>query len=65
MVMALLQKDIREIQQDIADLKEDIASCKNTKSLKRLLKAFQISQESLFEDDFLDEIDLDILFKRK
>jgi len=65
MVMALLQKDIREIQQDIADVKQDIASCENIKSLKRLLKAFQASQEALFEGNFLDEMNLDILFKRK
>ena len=67
-VMRLLQSDITEIQHDIAELKRDIASCKNIKSLKRLLKAFRTSQESLFEDalfedEFLEEMDLDILFK--
>jgi hypothetical protein len=51
-VMALLQTDIRGIEQHIADLKQDIAACKNMKSLKRLLKMYQVDDDSLFEDDF-------------
>lgn len=51
-VMALLQTDIREIEQHIADLRQDIAACDTVKSLKRLLKMYQASQESLFDDDF-------------
>jgi hypothetical protein len=57
-VMSFLQMDIREIQHDIAELKQDIAACKTIKSLKQLLKAYQDSEESLFEDDFPDEPDL-------
>ena len=63
-LMGLLQSDIREIQHDIAEVKQDIASCKNLKSLKRLLKAFRTSQESLWEDDLFDDMDTDMLFGR-
>ena len=43
MVMVFLQSDISEIQQDTAALKQDIASCRDMKSLKQLLKAYQAS----------------------
>jgi hypothetical protein len=51
MVMAFFQEDIREIQQNTAALKKDIAACQDIKSLRRLLKAYRSSHESLFEDD--------------
>lgn len=52
MVMTLFQEDIRGIQQNTAALKKDIAACQDIKSLKRLLKSYRPSRESLFEDDF-------------
>jgi hypothetical protein len=64
-VMALLQMDIREIQQDINALEQDIVSCQNIKSLKRLLKAYRMSQESFFEEDFMNGVNLDSLFKQR
>ena len=51
-VMSFLQSDIRQIQEDIATLKREIAACKDIKTLKQLLKSYQNSRESLFEDDF-------------
>ena len=51
-VMALLQTNIREMEQHIAELKEDIAACDTVKGLKRMLKMYQASQQSLDEDDF-------------
>jgi hypothetical protein len=52
MVMAFFQEDIRGIQQNTAALKKDIAACQDIKSLKRLLRSYRSSQESLFKDDF-------------
>jgi hypothetical protein len=52
MVTTLLQADIRGIQQQTAALKKDIAACQDIKSLKRMLKAYQPSRNSLFDDDF-------------
>jgi hypothetical protein len=65
-VMSFLQSDIRQIQEDIAALKQDIAACKNIKTLKQLLKYYEASRESLFEDDFPGEMDLmDIMVRRR
>jgi hypothetical protein len=52
MIMTFLQMDIKDIQQDITALEEDIASCQNMKGLKQLLKAYQATQESVFEDGY-------------
>ena len=52
MVMTFFQADISGIQQQTAALKKDIAACQEIKSLKRLLKAYRPSRDSLFEDDF-------------
>lgn len=50
-VMSLLQSEIRDMEEDIGVLKQNIASCHNTKSLKRLLKAYKASLETSYKDD--------------
>lgn len=49
-VMSLLQSDIRMLEQDIAVLKQNIASCQNTKSLKKLLKAYMSTLDAAYEE---------------
>jgi hypothetical protein len=49
-VMSLLQSDIRMLEQNIAVLKQNIASCQNTKSLKKLLKAYMSTLDPAYEE---------------
>jgi hypothetical protein len=50
-LMSVLQMNIRDIQENIWALEGDIISCRNIKTLRRLLKVYQASQEPSFDDE--------------